>query len=581
MRKAGYEVAVLLGHSDVFGHEMPVDDIRSIASRLPRREALLSLAVFGHALARGAFSSPEIQVGLATTARGDGGGEVIASALREWRRLHGSHCLWFEPRTLLVALQLLAAPPGEPAVWTEEFRSVAGQDLFERWLLGINEWITSEYKLAAGEDGAPSDLEVASFQLPGTRAQLTEHPQHLLARAAVCLFDDPPPELRNRPDFLDLGQEVERVLGVPLRVLSAVLVAAWCYHYCHQDSVTDLGIPPNLCFRPFGYLRDSGLTRDEVRAAMACLGWSLEDLRSDLASKGWPERTGPLWVVSALKRPFIRLDDETWICVYPELIPDFAWSGVHHSLLADWLDRSGRADNDYTTYRGYAIEDYVVRLLGATVAGASGVVPRRAWFDRPGDYRHAGDHRPPDATIACFEGLAMVEVTTTNLRLDATMRGDPSAIDRGCRMLASKIDQLHARVGDYLRGDLAFTDHTPLVGDSVCPVLVVADPMPLSPWVGALIEDAADPTVLAGMSAVLPFQLLSLHDLEMLAVLATQGTDLWGELATRARDSDARWVPYSAWRTARGLGPPEGGHPFIDAARDRFLGAATEQLGLH
>ena len=575
-RKHLYALRVRLGHNEVYGTPMGEAELRHLTGSLPPADTLAHLAFLGAGLACREGDETEQQIRLATRDWRDPGGCPLSRALM---RGQGS-CIWLEPIQLFAGTRLLAQCGGAggacASVWDAK-----GVDTLNRWLLGVSDWLNRCASEAQPESGRVTAEDALRIMLPGTAPHLAQVPKHLLGRASFYFATDLDGLVADRTPLQRIRSALADLLSpARIEVVLSVLAAALAYYGWYGWAQPYGGDAPgarNPRLDVFAYLVNASLEPAEIEAAMAFVGWGLEAFATyEEARWSAEERDDPRLVVSALARPLLKVAEREWVCVYPPLITDFAWDGIYFLLQNHWLDGTGQPSNDFTQAWGDALEQYMRSLVEATFPTSS-VLCRRTWFDEPGQYSGRRGARPPDATILYPEGVAMLEVTAAKPRAGALMLGQPDAIHDAARKLAAKCVQVGDRARDYTDGELRLTGHERSPGERVLPVVVVGDRLPLSPWFGELVEAGRDPR--GGMPDILPSQVITLSDLELLLASGLRGASVWEVLADRAVDPVGRWWPLWPWWEQRGDRLPATTHPLLERLFTDFFARIADACG--
>lgn len=246
-------------------------------------------------------------------------------------------------------------------------------------------------------------------------------------------------------------------------------------------------------------------------------------------------------VLPFAERPLWRTGHGTFCPVSARLLVDWGTSGVFHRLgvAGEGLEGQNGARLVRSLF-GWLVERYVRSVLAeGLAAGASGrerVVPPQAY---------GGGSETTDAIVPWGEDVVLFEVVSGGLTQAVLTQADADAADRRLRnLVVQKVGQVARVVMDLHSGRAKVG---PLVGvraRRAFPVVVLVDGITQAEPVRAWLEDELANT--SGASALEPFMLLDLGELEELAALLDGGQDL---VSILERAGAPAWRPhgFSTW----------------------------------
>ncbi len=269
-----------------------------------------------------------------------------------------------------------------------------------------------------------------------------------------------------------------------------------------------------------------------------------------------------------MRRPFLRLADDSILLVSPRGMKAWLSDGFHYRLLDSAQNRSaadGKLSRRYTAYSGELLEKHVLRLA------------RSAYGDRPlGGGRVYGeqpygkaDAKTSDVAIDLGLDLVLIEVSASRLRADRLILGTPEEFAEDLnRLLIGKMKQIDGCITAMISGVAQIPTGAPEIDltrvQRIWPVVLSAGTISQTEMLWDYVR--ARSTGILAQAKVQPVTLLDPEDFEQLMGLAEAGHDLSAILAGKTAE------PYRDLELAVYLNEAPG------APRERPRPAAIEAL---
>jgi hypothetical protein len=226
----------------------------------------------------------------------------------------------------------------------------------------------------------------------------------------------------------------------------------------------------------------------------------------------------PFW-----EHPYVRLDSGRILPVSSELALNRGIRGVYHLLIDQAGLIGGTGVNDLTSFIGRLHENYLTDLLERALASG-----RHGTFVSEADVM-AASRRPDkpsfDAAIVADGTLVLIEMLTATLRLTTFESCDPALYRRDFdRDFKKKAKQLARAVKGVSNGTWTIPGAEPASVRRIVPVLASLHPFPLfGPMWTPFTAAFATPAFGHG-ATVMPLQLVTDEDLEVLEALQAAGS---------------------------------------------------------
>lgn len=508
---------------DVGMAPMTEGQIREVASGLVTETTFPRLAAF--ALVVGSVSHHshgELRAAQARMA-----GEFLPSPYRE-RAIGfleaGRRDLVFCQEQLLLAMRLVIehGQPGPPG----EIDRLG----MARLLLGVTDLMVSGDGLEAGtaEDVAVA-LALRRLGLPRAEKVTHEYARWydlLVTRARAA---------GGTPGAMDLDELFAEATGLDIEDFLAI---AWVHAapLYSPHSVRDLqaaGFHTVLA-----RLQDKYRDPDTAAAAAALLIGDVATMRARFAgdsSELHRSSLRPFW-----EHPYIRLESGRIFPVSSELMLNRGIRGIYH-LLIDQTSRTRRAGvNELTSFIGRLHEDYLSSLLRRAFTHV-----KHGTFVSEADVIAANsrNEKPPfDGAIVTGDTIVLVEMLTATLRLDTLEECDPALYQRDFnRDFKKKTAQLARAVEEVGAGRWTVPGVVPASVRRVVPVLASLHPFPLFGPMWNPFRAAFGQPVFGQEATVMPLQLVTDEDLELLEALQVAGSIPIADALTR-RAGNPAWT---------------------------------------
>jgi hypothetical protein len=258
----------------------------------------------------------------------------------------------------------------------------------------------------------------------------------------------------------------------------------------------------------------------------------------------------PFW-----EHPYVKLDSGRIVPVSSGLALNRGIRGVYHLLIDQAGLKGSTGVNGLTSFVGRLHEEYLTDLLRHALASG-----RHGTFVSEADVIAASgqpDKPPFDAAVIADGTLVLIEMLTATLRLATFERCDPALyqrdFDRDFKKKAAQLARAVEGVGD---GTWKVPGAEPATVRRVVPVLASLHPFPLfGPMWNPFKSAFATPAFGHG-ATVMPLQLVTDEELEILEALQASGSmSIADALARRAgnpawTESQMKHVILRAWNLA-------------------------------
>jgi hypothetical protein len=241
----------------------------------------------------------------------------------------------------------------------------------------------------------------------------------------------------------------------------------------------------------------------------------------------------PFW-----EHPYIRLESGRIFPVSSELALNRSVRGIYHLL----IDQAGRTPdagvNALTSFIGRLHEDYLTSLLArAFTLGHHGTFVSEADVIAANS---RGEKPPFDGAIVTGDTVVLVEMLTATLRLDTLEKCDPALYRRDFdRDFKKKAAQLARAVREVGNGQWAIPGVSPASVRCVVPVLASLHPFPLFGPMWNPFRTAFSQPAFGQGATVMPVQLVTDEDLEMLEAFQAAGAMPIADALTRRAENPA------------------------------------------
>jgi hypothetical protein len=551
------DVRILVGHRDIFREPASETSLRDSARLLEPNWTAGLLAWLGRRFEDGA-DDKKSQIAIARRV-------VRPASVRDALVQHLIGCdreaLWFGPSVVLFGLRVLAEEAKEGARYP--VGASLPCDVLYRWVLGIGQVVTDALggPAAEGPRGLPAWV---GWEIRSWHANASTSAYSIVARTAATLFTEPSEALQNSPDYIDLQDELERVLGIsPLAYLS-VLVQLYGRLLRLPKAELCVLVEPS-------HWTDTRLSPEEVARCVDLASTDLSGLARRFRETEQIAGSGVFNVLPFCEKPLLRLPQGAYTCPSMRLLTEHIFDQFYHRLWRSYRAADGRPDNRFTRYWGQLIESYVKRLFGAVLHGSGRL--RTVWFADDGANYETPGKQAPDVVVESMGDMAFFEVTSTTLTLRSLCLGDPASIKRDLEhCVIEKAQQLDRCITDYQTGHLTFEWHAPDGAQRVVPIIVTPGFTPSFPPTQLYLAQAIEERGLLEQPRVLPLQVLSLEDLELMMSYVASGFSL-AELIGRKASVEQRGHPRSFRQYVRDkeLSPPQLCHPVLKDAFNKFF----------
>jgi len=219
-----------------------------------------------------------------------------------------------------------------------------------------------------------------------------------------------------------------------------------------------------------------------------------------------------------------------------------------------WLLFDSMSDADrkrWSAFYGHMVEAYVrdtiQRALPARPDVAQRVFPE--FIYRVGRQ----EHRTTDV-VGLYPGAAVFfEVTATRLRMEGTLLvDDPAAAEADLeRIVIGKARQLDERIRHFREGRYAFGATTAADVQTIMPVVVTGEAIPMWTTTVRTIRSALAREGLLQQPAIEPLRVIGVDELEMLEALAHAGIEVIDVLRSHANDGELKNISLRNFLTLR------------------------------
>jgi len=270
---------------------------------------------------------------------------------------------------------------------------------------------------------------------------------------------------------------------------------------------------------------------DTAAAAAALLIGNVATMRARFAgdsSELHRSSLRPFW-----EHPYIRLESGRILPVSSELMLNRGIRGVYH-LLIDQTGRTRAAGvNELTSFIGRLHEDYLTSLMRRAFAHSE-----HGTFVSEADVIAANR----DGAIVTDDTIVLVEMLTATLRLETLEKGDPAHYQRDFdRFFKKKTAQLVRAVEEVGAGRWTVPGVSPASVRRVVPVLASLHPFPLFGPMWNPFRAAFGQPVFGQKATVMPLQLVTDEDLEVLEAFQLADSVPIADALTR-RAGNPAWI---------------------------------------
>jgi len=491
---------------DVGMEPMTEGQVRKAASGLVTETTFPRLAAF--ALVLGSVSHHSHSELRAAQARA--ASEFLPSPYRE-RAIGfletGRRDLVFCQEQLLLAMRLVIehGQPGPPG----EIDRLG----MARLLLGVTDLMVSEDGLEAGtaEDVAVA-LALRRLGLPKSEKVTHEYARWydlLVTRARAAA---------GTPGAMDLDQLFAAATGLGIEDFLAI---AWVHAapLYRPRRVSDLQAAD--FHTVLARLQDRYHDPDTAAAAAALLIGDVATMRARFAgdrSELYRSSLRPFW-----EHPYIRLESGRIFPVSSDLMLNRGIRGIYHLLIDQASRTRGAGVNELTSFIGRLHEDYLSSLLRRAFTHVE-----HGMFISEADVIAANsrNEKPPfDGAIVTGDSIVLVEMLTATLRLNTLEECDPALYQRDFnRDFKKKAAQLARAVEEVGAGRWTVPGVVPASVRRVVPVLASLHPFPLFGPMWSPFRAAFGQPVFGQQATVMPLQLVTDEDLEVLEALQVAGS---------------------------------------------------------
>lgn len=437
----------------------------------------------------------------------------------------GRRDIVFCQEQLLLAMRLViehgqAGPPGE-----------IDRLGMARLLLGVTDLMVSGEGLESGpaEDVAIA-LALRRLGLPGAEkitCEIARWYDLLVTRTRAAA---------GTPGAMDLDVLFQAATGLEIEDFLAIawMHAAPLYRPRSPQALAAAGFHTVLAGLQHRY-RDP----DTVAAAAALLIGDVATMRERFARDTADLHRSslrPFW-----EHPYIRLDSGRILPVSSELALNRSIRGIYHLL----IDQAGkiRGDagvNELTSFIGRLHEDYLTTLLQrAFTHGHHGTFVSEAEVIAANNH---GEKPPFDGAIVTGDTVVLIEMLTATLRLDTLEKCDPARYQRDFgHYFKRKTAQLARAVKEVGGGRWVIPGVSPTSVRRVAPVLASLHPFPLFGPMWGPFRTAFGHPAFGHKATVMPLQLVTDEDLEVLEAFQTADSMPITDALTR-RTANPAWT---------------------------------------
>mgnify|MGYP007016526479 CR=1 FL=1 len=472
--------------------------------------------------------------------------------------------VWWVPPAGLYGMRLLSEHWPQPDFAPGTSCSV---DLLSKWLLHLTGLVSESI---GGPGHQDESVSWVSWELGNWFVNSTEDRLGLFARTAWLLFAEREPNIVGSPNYIDVEAELTELLGIgPLAYLS-LLVGVY-------SSLVAPEHPPAHIEIAWEQWQKTALTEREFEVSLNRAAIDAEGIAERFAETERLAGGTPLNILPFAEKPLLRLPDGTYICPSIRLLVQHVRDGLYHLLWNTYRDRAGRPDNRFTRFWGELVESYVRVLLKHTIP-ATGPM-QIVWFGRDAKYDD-GQQEAVDVIIEHPQELIFIEVTATALTLQSVCLGEPAATRRDLQnSIVGKAAQLSRCIDDFRRGCIDFGKPAPSVDKPIVPVVVTPGFTPSFPPSQVHIRGEMAKQKLLEQRGVLPLQVCSLGDIEMILNYAAADCSVGDLLGEKARsESTHAQGSFAEWMADTEMAAPTRRHTLLSEVFRAFFARITETL---
>jgi hypothetical protein len=202
-------------------------------------------------------------------------------------------------------------------------------------------------------------------------------------------------------------------------------------------------------------------------------------------------------------------------------------------------------------FYGHLIEAYVRDAMQRALPD-SGLLARRVF----GDFAYAtghGEGRTSDVVVLYGAAAVFMEVTTTRLRMEATVLvDDPAAVNADFeKIVIKKARQLHQQIEHFRQGRFNFEGVTAQHVPAIMPVVVTSDSIPMWTTTMDTIATTLQQRGLLQGAGIRPLRVIGVDEIEMLEPLVRTGHNLFDILQAHSDDEEYRNISLRNFLQAR------------------------------
>lgn len=392
-------------------------------------------------------------------------------------------------------------------------------------------------------------LDHSIFDLNALKHSIPRH-YHLLTNLAVAG--------QREPGAVEIEKSIIEATGANLRQLFAFCLASFGYFTSLSSKAKEAyAHGRNSPVKPEDYVLDRQifLSNMDFEDGGSRL---LEQLSTD------PERRSAFGSKSAFdfehlkRRPIVKLDDKRMLIPIPQFLLERVTVLLYwdvHSLVPH------KDQNTFESWWGVLSEQYVHQLLERALGVPGGSGGR--WF-KPNQYGLKDGAPPsPDAIVVIHSSkglaLAFVEVKSSRPKYVDMVTGDTAAlrIHWGDRLIGDAgnpkaVRQIDRAIDEFRKGNLELDGVSCTAVERIFPVVVTLDQWPLRATLYQRFADDVRSAGLLSQAGVVPIEVFSCEEVEMLVGAAENGSSL-GELLDRRFETSAQSIPIRDWMKAAPL----------------------------
>lgn len=345
-----------------------------------------------------------------------------------------------------------------------------------------------------------------------------------------------PASLAMHPEFVDLRLAYREATGSDLEDVVAAAVGLW--------TLAISGESPRFVFNEDWPEAISSWPPDRANAAIQPLTVDIDTLRATIAAD--PDAADDDWSFDHFRRwPLIRVNDSL-VLLSPQWLIERVTGWSLALDLTQFKPRATPAEQRRVNFFRQVCEAQVHDSL-AHIAGSSGDF-RRFWSGDELKAAFGTKGKIADAAVEYDSGWVVLEVTTSQVRRGALLRGDLDELQHDLvRFVVTKARQLDVTISRIRAEEERLTGVAPRTRRVFLPTLVLTEGMPYGPMTDACIRQLLEDEGLFQGDDVLPLEIVDSYDLDMLeGVLANGGGNTMEYLRSHQR-STLKAMPLSTW----------------------------------